>query len=108
MTVIVTRLAPGRVRGFLASCMCEIAPGVYTAPRLNASARDRVWKVIARWHEAQDTGPEDAWSAVMTWQDSGRAGGQAVRTLGTPRSDLVEKDGIYLAVRKQAPTTPVR
>ena len=32
MCVIVTRDVPARFRGFLASCMLEIAPGVYTQP----------------------------------------------------------------------------
>ncbi|MEO0813153.1 MAG: type I-E CRISPR-associated endoribonuclease Cas2e, partial [Myxococcota bacterium] len=35
MTVIVTRNVPMRFRGFLASCMLEIAPGVYTSPGMN-------------------------------------------------------------------------
>ena len=35
MTVVVTRNAPMRYRGFLASCMLEIGAGVYTSPRMN-------------------------------------------------------------------------
>ena len=35
MVVIVTRDVADRFRGFLASCMLEIAPGVYTAPRMS-------------------------------------------------------------------------
>ena len=44
MTVIVTRNVEDRYRGFLASCMLEIAPGVYTGPRMTPGVRDRVWQ----------------------------------------------------------------
>jgi CRISPR-associated endoribonuclease Cas2 subtype I-E len=46
MTVIVTRDVVARFRGFLASCMLEIGLGVYTAPRMNAAVRTRVWSVL--------------------------------------------------------------
>jgi len=56
MTVVVTRDVPDRFRGFLASCMLEIAPGVYTQPRLSAGVRERVWTVLADWHATLDQG----------------------------------------------------
>jgi CRISPR-associated protein Cas2 len=34
MTVVVTRDVEDRYRGFLSSVMLELAPGVYTGPRL--------------------------------------------------------------------------
>ena len=43
MTVIVTVNVDARYRGFLASAMLEIAPGVYTAPRMTSGIRERVW-----------------------------------------------------------------
>ena len=49
MTVVVTRNVVDRFRGFLASCMLEVAPGVYTAPRMNAAVRNRVWLVMEEW-----------------------------------------------------------
>ena len=49
MTVVVTNNVPNRFRGFLASCMCEIAPGGYTAPRLTKAVRERVWAVLESW-----------------------------------------------------------
>ncbi|HPP12752.1 MAG TPA: type I-E CRISPR-associated endoribonuclease Cas2e, partial [bacterium] len=49
MTVVVTRDVADRFRGFLASCMLEIAPGVYTAPGMNPAARDQVWRVLEGW-----------------------------------------------------------
>ncbi len=94
MTVVVTRSQPGRVRGFLASCMCEIAPGVYTAPRMSAGVRERVWEVLTKWFEP---GPDRA--IVMTWPDPSLPGGQAVEVLGVARVDLCNWNGIYLARR---------
>ena len=52
MTVVVTRNAPERYRGFLASCMLEIAPGVYTSPRMSDGVRERVWEVCLEWSGA--------------------------------------------------------
>lgn len=109
MTVVVTRNSPSRVRGFLASCMCEIAPGVYTAPRMTPGVRDRVWGVLESWF---DGSPEEG--ILMTWPDSKRSGGQAVRTLGWPQQDLWEHNGVFLSRKGQVsstgealPTTPV-
>ena len=42
MTVVVTRNVAPRFRGFLASVMLEIAPGVYTAPEMSKGVRERV------------------------------------------------------------------
>lgn len=100
MTVIVTRQVPGRFRGFLASCMCEIAPGVYTAPRMSQGVRERVWTVLETWWMAY---PDS--SVLMTWEDATRVGGQNLRTLGLPRQDLEEHDGVFLA-RRDLPTAP--
>lgn len=94
MVVVVTRNAPDRMRGFLASCMCEIAPGVYTAPRLNRSVRERVWATLVDWWE-----PASDVAIVMTWSDSSLPGGQVVATVGTPRTDVVEYQGIFLPCR---------
>ena len=94
MIVIVTRNAPGRWRGFLASCMCEIAPGVYTAPRMSKAVRSRVWSVLESWHD-----PDSDVAAVMTWKSVKTPGGQAVAAIGTPRVSLVLRDGIYMARR---------
>jgi len=94
MTIVVTRNAPGRVRGFLASCMCEIAPGVYSAPRMTAGIRDRVWAVLDSWF----TGDAEQ-GVLMTWSDSKRPGGQAIRTLGWPQQELWEHDGVFLTKR---------
>lgn len=95
MTVVVTTDVPQRFRGFLASCMLELAPGVYTAPRMSRSVRERVWAVLCEWHQELHRG-----SVVMTWGDSGAPGGQAVAALGVPPKALRDADGVFLARRQ--------
>lgn len=94
MTIVVTRNSPERFRGFLASCMCEIAPGVYTAPRMTQGVRERVWTVLTEWFQ-----PEAEHSVLMTWPEPGLPGGQTFRFLGTPRQALCDYDGVFLARR---------
>ena len=88
MVVVVTRDVADRYRGFLASCMLEIAPGVYTAPRMTAGVRERVWAVLADWFGALGGG-----SVVMTWRDPKQPCGQGLLTLGIPARTFVELDG---------------
>lgn len=96
MTVIVTRDVAPRFRGFLASVMLEIAPGVYTSPRLSAGVRDRVWEVMEAWFDALGGG-----SIVMTWRDVAAPGGQGIRVLGLPPRRLAEVDGALLVWREE-------
>lgn len=95
MTVVVAVNAPGRVRGFLASCMLEIAPGIYTAPDMTAAVRDRVWNVLTEWW---DEWPES--SIVMTWRAPREAGGQCVQLLGEPPCELVPTESVVLMRRE--------
>jgi CRISPR-associated protein Cas2 len=92
MTVVVTRNVPDRYRGFLASCMLELAPGVYTSPQMNEAVRERVWAVCCEWSGVL---PDDG-GVLMTWQDKSMPGGQAVLVLGWAKKDLVELDGVWL------------
>lgn len=91
MTVVVTVNVEARYRGFLASTMLEIAPGVYTSPRMTKGIRNRIWAVLSSWYSQWGQG-----SIVMTWQDSGVASGQQIRTLGEPPKSIVEADGVFL------------
>jgi CRISPR-associated protein Cas2 len=100
MTVVVTRNASGRVRGFLGSTMLELSAGVYSAPRISPSVRDRIWAVLQSWW----TGEAEA-SVIMVWQEREQPGGQAVRTLGTPPVQLVDVDGLIL-MRRAAVNAP--
>jgi len=94
MTVVVTRNVSDRVRGFLASTMLELAPGVYSSPRLNAGVRDRIWNVVEEWFAVE----VDA-SLVMLWGDSQMPGGMSIRVLGLPPIELVEIDGLIVSRR---------
>ncbi len=98
MTVVVTANVAQRFRGFLASCMLEIAPGVYTSPKMSKSVRERVWKVCSEWFEELE-----GTSIVMVWQDPNESGGQGLLTLGTPTKEIVEYQGVILAKRDNSP-----
>ena len=94
MTVIVTVNVAERFRGFLASAMLEIAPGVYTSPQLTAGIRERIWDVLARWYYELGQG-----AIVMTWRDPQAVGEQQIRTLGEAPKSIVDADGVYLVKR---------
>ena len=93
-TILVTRNVRDRFRGFLASCGCELAPGVYVGFGMNAGVRDRVWAVLESWWQLG----EDA-SVVMVWPEADAPGGMCVRTLGAPAVELVEVDDLVLTRR---------
>ena len=94
MTVVVTRNVSSRVRGFLASVMLELAPGVYSAPRLSPAVRERVWQVLEQWFPNEREA-----SLILLWQEPGIPGGQAVRVLGISQVRFHEVDGLFLAHR---------
>jgi CRISPR-associated protein Cas2 len=94
MTVAVTRNVSARVRGFLASAMLEVAPGVYSAPRISPAVRERIWSVLADWFPNEQEA-----SIVLIWQERDVPGGQAVRTLGSPPIHFMDVDGLILARR---------
>jgi CRISPR-associated protein Cas2 len=98
MVVIVTRDVADRFRGFIASFALEIAPGVYTAPRMSKAVRERVWAVLADWHATFGGG-----SIVMTWRDPAEPCGQGLRTLGLPARTFVELDGGLVTTLARAP-----
>lgn len=97
MTVIVTRNVSDRIRGFLASSMLELAPGVYTAPRHSPPVRERIWSVLEDWFVLEDSA-----SIIMVWSEHSMPGGQAVKMLGVPPVELVEVDGLVLTKRATA------
>lgn len=101
MTVVVTRNASNRLRGFLSSTMLELSPGVYSAPRMSPAVRDRVWSVVSGWWST-----ERGASVVMVWQERTQPGGQAVVSLGTPPIELTDVDGLILAKRTHSPSAP--
>jgi CRISPR-associated protein Cas2 len=97
MTLVVTRNVSNRVRGFLASSLLELAPGVYSAPHISPAVRDRIWGVLADWFSQE----KDA-SVVMVWANNTTTCGQTVRTLGVPPIEIVSLDGLLTTFRSPA------
>jgi CRISPR-associated protein Cas2 len=95
MTIAVTRNLPGRFDGFLCSCMQEVAPGVYVAPRLKKAVRERVWNVMMEWQELI---PQEG-GVVLLWKSRKAPSGLGVRLLGWPKKELIEHEGMWLTLR---------
>lgn len=95
MTVAVTRNTPDRFNGFLASCMHDIAPGVYVAPRMKKAVRERLWTVMLDWAELL---PSDG-GVVLFWKSRTAPSGLGMRFIGWPKKELVEHEGMWLTVR---------
>lgn len=98
LAVIVTRDVADRFRGFLASVMLEVAPSVFISPRMSKGVRERTWKVLADWHDAEPRG-----SLVMVWRDNSETGGVGLAHLGEPPRELVEADGMWLMRARRKP-----
>ena len=94
MTVVVTRDVEPRYRGFLASAMLEVAPGVYVSPDLSAGVRERVWGVLESWFAALGNG-----AVVMLWRDGNLDGGLGLLHLGDPPKEIRDADGVLLVKR---------
>lgn len=92
LTVVITRDVTSRYRGFLASVLSEVAPGIYVASNMNAGVRDRVWAVMTDWWDSVPGG-----SVLMIFADRHEPSGMAVRTLGLPAIELVDMEGLHLA-----------
>jgi CRISPR-associated protein Cas2 len=90
MTVVVTRDVAQRFRGFLSSCMLEIAPGVYTQPTMSSAVRERVWRILEEWHATLGG------TIVMTWAAPQTPSRMGILVLGEPPKDIVEYDGFFL------------
>lgn len=94
MTVVVTRDVADRYRGFLASLMPEIGPGVFVSPELSRGVRERVWTVLEGWWQAVPGG-----SVLMVWRDEAAAGRLGLLSLGLPPRQLADLDGVLLVRR---------
>ncbi len=95
MTIAITRNLPDRFGGFIGSCMHELAPGVYVAPKMKKSVRERLWKVMMEWSELI---PDDG-GIVLFWRSPEAPSNLAVRVLGWPKKELVEYEGMWLTHR---------
>ena len=94
MTVLVTRDVEARYRGFLASAMLEVSPGVYVSPDLSSGVRERIWTVVKGWHSALKRG-----ALVMIWRERDAPGGLVLRHLGDPPKEICDADGILVVKR---------
>lgn len=94
ITIAVTRNLPQRFSGFLKSCMLEVAPGVYVAPRMKKAVRERVWAVMLEWSELID----DESGVVFFWGSSNAPSGLGIRLLGWPKKELFEHEGMWLTL----------
>ncbi len=95
LTLVVTRDVAARYRGFLASVMAELAPGVYVSTDMTKGVRERVWLVVEDWWESAPGG-----SIVLAYPDSNSTGRLGVRVLGMPPVQLASVDGVRLVVRQ--------
>lgn len=94
MVVIITRDVEARYRGFLGSVMLELAPGVYSHPRMSTGVRVRIWSVMSDWYSQLQRG-----SIVMTWADSTANGGLGLVSLGEPPKEIVAYNAMLLVRR---------
>ena len=91
-TIAVTRNTPQRFDGFLASCMLEVAPGVYVAPRMKKGTRERVWETLLEWSEFV---PDDG-GVVLFWRQRNSPSDLGMKLLGWPKKDLTDHEGQWL------------
>lgn len=91
MVIVVTRDVVDRFRGFLASVMVEVAPGVYVSPTMSKGVRGRVWTVLEGWFAELGGG-----AVVMCWRDRNQPGHLGIATLGAPPNALFDAGGVYL------------
>jgi len=95
MTIVVTRNLPDRFSGFLASCMVEIAPSVFVAPRLSKNVRERIWEVALNWSPLI---PADG-GFFMLWNDPRSASGFDMNIIGWPKKEMTQVNGIWLSFK---------
>ena len=94
MTIVVTRDVADSYRGFLASIMPEIGPGVFVSPELSRGVRERVWAVLSGWWDGAPGG-----SITLAWKDDAAPGRLGLLTLGLPPRTLADLDSVLLVRR---------
>ncbi len=94
MTIVVTRNVETRYRGFLTSLMLEVTAGVYVAPDMSPSVRNRMWNVLSDWWMTLGNG-----SIVLVWRDKSAVGSLRIEILGDPPKEIVDADGVLLVKR---------
>lgn len=89
--VLVLRLenAPPKLIGYCSSWGLQVAPGVFVAV-LPARVRDEMWIQVLEWSRPETSG-------VLLFDNSGTEQGLEVRTLGSPRRRVVEREGLWVS-----------
>ncbi len=95
MTVIITRDVEERYRGFILSCMPEIAPGIYASANLNQGIRERLWFVVSDWHRQAGRG-----SISMIHEEKTSPSGLHIKSVGEPAKELIDFDGFYVSLKR--------
>lgn len=90
-TIVVTRDVEQRYRGFLASVMLEVAPGVYVGPDISKAVRERIWAVLTKWFNYLGRG-----AITMVHSDTSAPGGLRIYQLGDPPKEIWDADGVLL------------
>jgi len=98
LTIVVTRNVADRFRGFLASVMLELSPGVYVSPYMRKAVRERIWAVCENWHSHIGEG-----SVLMVWRNEAKPGGLAILALGEPPKEIVDHEGVLMV---RSPLSP--
>ncbi len=93
MTFLATRNVPERFRGFIASLMVEVAPGVYIAPRMSQAVRERMWNVLLSWSSLLNAES----GIVIVWRKTNQVEGLDMATIGWPKKELLPIDGQWLS-----------
>lgn len=89
MLVLTLECAPPKLVGYCSSWALQIATGVYVA-NLPAAQREKIWETIIKWADP-DT------RVVMVWASSRTEQGIDFRKLGTPRRNVVEREGLLIS-----------
>jgi CRISPR-associated protein Cas2 len=90
LTVVVTRNAPDRLRGFLRSTMVEVSSHTFLSVFLTKRAREAIWAEVAPFGS-------DNVSVLMVYEDSTLATRCVVRISGEPQRDFLVLDGLLLS-----------
>lgn len=93
MMIIVTRNAPEKLRGYLASTLLEIESGIYFSQVGSPRVRAQIWEIVMGWAEI-DTG------AVMIYHDKNVPHNFSFEKIGSAPIELKEVDGMLLSFKR--------
>lgn len=92
LTLVLTRNAPDRLRGFLRSVFLEIDAGVYVSALMTRKGRERIWEEIEPFHV-------EGTYAVMVWEDAHKPARFEFRKSGNSPYVIRLLDGLPVLMR---------